>query len=49
MAHRLSTIIDADVIYVIDNGEVCGVGTHAELLKNNAIYNNLYVTETLNS
>ena len=49
VAHRLSTIMDADVIYVIDKGKVVGSGTHKELLINNKIYKNLYETEALNS
>ncbi len=49
VAHRLSTIIDADIIYVIDNGQVVGSGTHSDLLLNNSIYRNLYETESLNS
>jgi len=49
VAHRLSTIMDADVIYVVDKGKIAGFGTHEELLKSNEIYQNLYQTETLNS
>lgn len=49
VAHRLSTIIDADIIYVVDNGMVVDSGTHNELLKTSYIYRNLYETETLNS
>jgi len=49
VAHRLSTIIDADVIHVVDKGKIVASGTHYELLKNNEIYKNLYETETLNS
>ena len=49
VAHRLSTIIDADIIYVVDGGKIVGEGTHDELLKTNKIYKNLYETESLNS
>lgn len=49
VAHRLSTIIDADIIYVIDDGKVVGSGKHNDLLLNNSIYKNLYETESLNS
>ena len=49
VAHRLSTIIDADVIYVVDGGKIVGEGTHEDLLKTNKIYKNLYETESLNS
>lgn len=49
VAHRLSTIIDADIIFVIDDGKVVSSGTHNELLKTSDIYKNLYETESLNS
>jgi ATP-binding cassette subfamily B protein len=49
VAHRLSTIIDADIIYVIDDGQVVDSGTHNDLLLNSNIYKNLYETESLNS
>ncbi|MBR4178907.1 MAG: ABC transporter ATP-binding protein [Bacilli bacterium] len=49
VAHRLSTIMDADIIYVVDKGKVVDSGTHKELLKNSNIYKNLYETESLNS
>jgi len=46
VAHRLSTIIDADVINIIDNGKLVGSGTHTELLENNEVYKNLYNIES---
>lgn len=49
VAHRLSTIIDADIIFVVDNGKVVSSGTHNELLKTSDIYKNLYETKSLNS
>lgn len=49
VAHRLSTIMDADIIYVVDKGKIVASGTHKELLKTNKIYRNLYETESLNS
>ena len=49
VAHRLSTIMDADEIYVVDGGKIVGCGTHENLLKTNKIYKNLYETESLNS
>ena len=49
VAHRLSTIIDADIIHVVDKGRVIASGNHDYLLKTNEIYKNLYTTESLNS
>ncbi len=49
VAHRLSTIMDSDVIHIVDKGKVVASGSHNELLKTNKIYKNLYETESLNS
>lgn len=49
VAHRLSTIVDADRIYVIDKGILAGSGTHKALLENNEVYRSLYFTENANS
>ncbi len=38
VAQRVSTIIDADQIIVVDDGRVIGRGTHEELLQNNGTY-----------
>ena len=38
VAQRIGTIIEADKIIVLDNGEVVGMGTHQELLKNCSVY-----------
>jgi ATP-binding cassette subfamily B multidrug efflux pump len=38
VAQRVSTIIDADQIIVLDEGEIAGIGTHKELLKGYAVY-----------
>ena len=38
IAQRISSVQDADRILVLDNGQINGLGTHEELLKNNAIY-----------
>lgn len=42
VAHRLSTIVDADIINIIDKGTLVGSGKHASLLKLNDVYKNLY-------
>jgi ATP-binding cassette subfamily B protein len=38
VAQRISTVINADRIVVLDDGRVVGIGTHAELLKSNEVY-----------
>ena len=45
VAHRLSTIIDSDIIYVVDKGKVSDIGTHKELLKKSKVYKTLYEIE----
>ena len=42
IAHRLATVMRADVIFVIDGGRVVEQGTHAELLENGGLYSRLY-------
>ena len=49
VAHRLSTIMDADVIHVVEKGKIVASGKHEELLKSNKTYQSLYKTESLNS
>lgn len=49
VAHRLSTIMDADIIHIVDKGKLVASGKHEELLKTNEIYKTLYETESLNS
>ena len=41
IAHRLSTVVDSDVIIVLDRGEVVGQGTHAELVASVPLYREL--------
>ena len=45
VAHRLSTIIDSDVIHIIDKGKLAESGTHKELLEKSNIYRSLYNSE----
>lgn len=45
IAHRLSTVIDCDKIFVIDDGRVEAVGNHKYLLQNSKIYQQLYKKE----
>lgn len=45
VAHRLSTIIGADKIYMLDDGNVISTGTHRELMKNCEEYKNMYELE----
>ena len=49
VAHRLSTIVDADEINIIDKGRLLASGNHEELLKSCSIYKSLYLNEDLNS
>lgn len=48
IAHRLSTVIDADRIIVIDDGKVVAEGSHEKLLKENELYKKLYEIELSN-
>lgn len=46
IAHRISSVQDADKIVVMDNGKIDAIGTHEELLKNNKIYKEVYESQT---
>ena len=45
ISQRISSIEDADRIIVMSDGVICGIGTHEELLKSNAIYQEVYETQ----
>lgn len=42
IAHRLTTVTNADTIYVFDNSEIVESGTHSELLSQNGMYNKMW-------
>ena len=46
IAQRISSVQEADRVLVLDDGRVHGFGTHEELLENNAIYQEIYETQT---
>ena len=45
IAHRLSTVMDADCILVVNDGKIVEQGTHEELLKEQGAYAALYKTQ----
>lgn len=49
VAHRLSTIVDADKINIIEKGMLVDSGTHSELLEKSKVYQGLYSKENSNS
>ena len=42
IAHRLSTVLNANKIFVVENGKILSSGKHAELLQNSKQYKNFY-------
>ncbi|QQZ08888.1 ABC transporter ATP-binding protein [Heyndrickxia vini] len=45
IAQRITSIMDADKIIVLDNGEITGIGTHENLLMNSSVYQEIYKSQ----
>ncbi|CCK83198.1 Protein of unknown function [Lactobacillus equicursoris 66c] len=45
VSQRASSVMQADQILVLDDGKLAGRGTHAELLKNNPVYQEIYYSQ----
>ncbi|MBU3109987.1 ABC transporter ATP-binding protein/permease [Clostridium lacusfryxellense] len=45
IAHRITSVMGADKIIVIDNGEIKGIGRHADLLKSCDVYNDIFISQ----
>ena len=42
IAHRLSTVVNTDCIYVLKDGVICESGTHQQLMKHGGIYQQMF-------
>ncbi|XP_071713467.1 ABC transporter B family member 14-like [Rutidosis leptorrhynchoides] len=49
IAHRMSTIVNADMIVVVQNGQVTDTGTHSNLLQTSKFYNNLFSMQNIST
>ena len=49
IAQRVASVMDADMIIVMENGKINAVGTHEELLSSNEIYREVYNSQNRNS
>lgn len=47
IAHRMSTVVNSDIIVVVENGRVAQTGTHKELLENSKFYSNVFNMQNL--
>lgn len=47
IAHRISTVQHADLIMVLENGEMKELGTHTELIQKNGIYKDMFEKQQL--
>ncbi len=47
IAHRISTIVSCDKIFILNNGSIQQIGTHEELLRTNELYQNLWKNQTI--
>lgn len=45
IAQRITSVMDADKILVVDDGKIMGIGNHKELMENNEIYQEIYKTQ----
>lgn len=45
IAQRVTSLMDADLILVLDEGKIHGMGTHEELLRTDAIYQEIYTSQ----
>ena len=45
IAQRIVSVVDADLIIVMDDGKILEMGTHAQLLESNEIYKEIYTTQ----
>jgi ATP-binding cassette subfamily B multidrug efflux pump len=45
IAQRISSVMEADQIIVLDDGEISGMGTHEELLETNPVYQEIYYSQ----
>ena len=48
IAHRITTLMNADIIVVLEDGKVAEMGSHSQLLENNGIYRQIYDLQSRN-